>query len=303
MSLFEFLLDLTNPELAFLQRALLMAILSALLCGIVGVHIVVRGLSFVGDALAHSVFPGIAIAFATGASTLLGGAVAGVVVALLIALLSRRRTVGEDSVIGILFAAAFSVGLVIVSQMSTYTGSLESLLFGSLTGVTETDLVTVAASGVVVLGMLAISHRGIVAVSFDREYARTLGYRDGLMDVVLYVATALAVVVSVSTVGNVLVLALLVGPPATARLLTTRVAPMMSLSAALGVFAAFVGLWISWAQSVPTGAALVLAITGQFILVWIWKSGAESMMRRSARAIKELLPKSARSSDLPTINA
>ncbi len=290
MNPIEFLADLANPQLAFLSRALLMAILSAVLCGIVGSHIVVRGLSFVGDALSHAVFPGIAVAFATGTSTLLGGAIAGVIVALLIALFSRRKTVGEDSIIGILFAAAFSVGLVIVSRMPTYTGSLESLLFGSLTGVTGADLLTVAISGALVLTVLAIFHRGIVAVSFDREYAQTLGYRAGLIDVVLYVATALAVVVSVSTVGNILVLALLVGPPATARLLTRRISAMMALSAVLGTLAALVGLWVSWSWSVPTGAALVLAITAEFILVWIFQS--LHAVRTSLKTIQKRLTKS-----------
>ena len=290
MNPIEFLADLANPQLAFLSRALLMAILSAVLCGIVGSHIVVRGLSFVGDALSHAVFPGIAVAFATGTSTLLGGAIAGVIVALLIALFSHRKTVGEDSIIGILFAAAFSVGLVIVSRMPTYTGSLESLLFGSLTGVTGADLLTVAISGALVLTVLAIFHRGIVAVSFDREYAQTLGYRAGLIDVVLYVATALAVVVSVSTVGNILVLALLVGPPATARLLTRRISAMMALSAMLGTLAALVGLWVSWSWSVPTGAALVLAITAEFILVWIFQS--LHAVRTSLKTIQKRLTKS-----------
>ncbi|MBS5827038.1 MAG: anchored repeat-type ABC transporter permease subunit [Actinomyces sp.] len=290
MNPIEFLADLANPQLAFLSRALLMAILSAVLCGIVGSHIVVRGLSFVGDALSHAVFPGIAVAFATGTSTLLGGAIAGVIVALLIALFSRRKTVGEDSIIGILFAAAFSVGLVIVSRMPTYTGSLESLLFGSLTGVTGADLLTVAISGALILTVLAIFHRGIVAVSFDREYAQTLGYRAGLIDVVLYVATALAVVVSVSTVGNILVLALLVGPPATARLLTRRISAMMALSAMLGTLAALVGLWVSWSWSVPTGAALVLAITAEFILVWIFQS--LHAVRTSLKTIQKRLTKS-----------
>ena len=290
MNPIEFLADLANPQLAFLSRALLMAILSAVLCGIVGSHIVVRGLSFVGDALSHAVFPGIAVAFATGTSTLLGGAIAGVIVALLIALFSRRKTVGEDSIIGILFAAAFSVGLVIVSRMPTYTGSLESLLFGSLTGVTGSDLLIVAISGSLVLTVLAIFHRGIVAVSFDREYAQTLGYRAGLIDVVLYVATALAVVVSVSTVGNILVLALLVGPPATARLLTRRISAMMALSAMLGTLAALVGLWVSWSWSVPTGAALVLAITAEFILVWIFQS--LHAVRTSLKTIQKRLTKS-----------
>ena len=174
--------------------------------------------------------------------------------------------------------------------MPTYTGSLESLLFGSLTGVTGADLLTVAISGALILTVLAIFHRGIVAVSFDREYAQTLGYRAGLIDVVLYVATALAVVVSVSTVGNILVLALLVGPPATARLLTRRISAMMALSAMLGTLAALVGLWVSWSWSVPTGAALVLAITAEFILVWIFQS--LHAVRTSLKTIQKRLTKS-----------
>lgn len=268
MSLIDFISDIANPSLAFLPRALLMAALSSIVCGVVGVHVVLRGLSFVGDALAHAVFPGIAVAFALQGSVLVGGAVAGTVVAVLIALFSQNRRLREDAVIGIFFVAAFALGLVIVSRTPGYTGSLESLLFGSLTGTTNSGLLAAAGVGALILAALAAAHSRIVAVSVDRDFARTLGIRVGLVDLLLYLVIAAAVVISVQSIGNILVLALLVAPAATARLITDRVLPMMALGPAIGAGSAFVGIWISWQWNVPSGAAIVLVATLIFVLVW-----------------------------------
>ena len=202
MSLLDFLSDLANPSLAFLPRALLIAVLSSLVCGLVGAHVVLRGLSFVGDALSHAVFPGIAIAFALQGSILLGGAVAGILVAILISVFSQNRRVGEDSVIGVFFAAAFALGLVVVARTPGYTGSLESLLFGSLTGVTNTD-VLISLGACVAIGIaLALFHDRIVLVSVDRDFAISAGLRVGRIDVLLHLAIATAVVVSIQTIGT-----------------------------------------------------------------------------------------------------
>ncbi len=133
----EFLQDLTNPALGFLPRALLISLIVAIVCGVVGTHVVLRGMAFIGDAVAHAVFPGLAVAFALQFSVLLGGAVAGVVVAVLIAVFSQRRRVREDTVIGIFFAASFALGLVIIARVEGYTASLTSVLFGSITGVAD----------------------------------------------------------------------------------------------------------------------------------------------------------------------
>ena len=133
----EFLQDLTNPALGFLSRALLISLIVAIVCGVVGTHVVLRGMAFIGDAVAHAVFPGLAVAFALQFSVLLGGAVAGVVVAVLIAVFSQRRRVKEDTVIGIFFAASFALGLVIIARVEGYTASLTSVLFGSITGVAD----------------------------------------------------------------------------------------------------------------------------------------------------------------------
>lgn len=265
ISFSQFLADLTNPALAFLPKALLVAVLSALVCGVIGTHVVLRGMAFIGDAVAHAVFPGLAIAFALQVSVIAGGAVAGAVVALLIALFSQRRRVKEDTIIGIFFAAAFALGLVVISKVQGYTASLNSFLFGSITGVSNSDIIFSAVVGAVVILAVVALHKEIVAVSVDRETAAAMGIRVLLIDVILYLAVTAAVVMSVRTVGNILVLALLITPAAAARLWTDRLVVMMALSAVIGMVGSFLGVYVSWAIDVPTGATIVLVLTVVFL--------------------------------------
>lgn len=272
MSFWQFLQDLFNPTLAFLPKALIVAILSAILCGVVGVHVVIRGMSFVGDALAHAVFPGIAIAFALQSSIFLGGAVAGITVAILIALFRQTGKVKDDALIGVFFSASFALGLVIMSRIPGYTGSLESFLFGSLTGVTNTEISLVGGGVLLLLSCLWIFHKEIVAVSLDRDVAKALRLPVTLLDMLLYVVVAGAVVVSVRTIGNVLVLAILVIPPATCRLLTNKLSVMLILSPFLGSVGAIFGIYASWSFGAPTGACIVLVLASFFILAWIGSS-------------------------------
>lgn len=270
MSFIDFLTDLTNPTLVFLPKALLVSALSAIVCGVVGSHVVLRGMAFIGDALAHAVFPGLAIAFAMGISLLAGGAVAGIVVALLVALFTQNRRLKEDSVIGIFFAAAFALGLVVISQVPGYSGSLQSFLFGSLTGVSDADVVTVAVGGALVIAILAFFHKELVAVSLDREFAQAALMRVALLDMILYLSVTAAVVMSVRTIGNILVLALLITPAATARLLTDRLVTMMVIAPVLGFIAAFIGIYLSWTWDIPTGGTIVLTSTLLFLLTWLF---------------------------------
>lgn len=268
ITLSQFFQDLTNPALAFLPKALLVAVLSAVVCGVVGAHVVLRGMAFIGDAVAHAVFPGLAIAFALQASVVLGGAVAGIVVAVLIAVFSQRRRIKEDTIIGIFFAAAFAAGLVVISKVQGYTASLTSFLFGSITGVATEDIVLVAVVGTVVIALLLVFHKELVAVSLDRETAAAQNIRVFAFDLLLYLAVTAAVVMSVRTVGNILVLALLVTPAATARLLTDRLPIMMALSAVIGAVASVLGVYLSWAFDVPTGAMIVLVVTALFLVAF-----------------------------------
>ena len=240
------------------------------MCGSVGVHVVLRGMAFIGDAVAHSVFPGLAIAFVCGGSLVFGGALAGVVTAVLVALLAQNRRLKEDSVIGVLFVGAFALGVAIIARAPGYAGSLQDFLFGSITGIPASDVPVVLGGALFVLLMLFLAHRPIVAVTLDRESARAAGVHVLLADLSLYVAVALAVVISVQTIGNVLVLALLVTPAATARLLCDRLGTMMILSPALGASGGLVGLYLSWALDVPTGATIVLVLTACFVLAWVF---------------------------------
>lgn len=269
ISFTQFLSDLSNPALAFLPKALLISVLSSLVCAVVGTHVVLRGMAFIGDAVAHAVFPGIAVAFALQGSVLLGGAVAGTVVAVLVAVFSQRRRVKEDTLIGIFYAAAFALGLVIISRIDGYTASLTSFLFGSITGVPDSDIVLVFVVGSAVIAVLLALNKELVTVSLDRESARAQGLPVFALDIVMYVLVSAAVIISVRTIGNILVLALLITPAATARLLTDRLGTMMALSAAFGATGSFLGLYLSWALNLPTGATIVLTCTVLFLLSWL----------------------------------
>lgn len=269
MTPLDFFTDLFNPQLAFLPRALAMAVLAAALCGIVGTYVVLRGMSFIGDAVSHAVFPGLATAFVIGADLALGGIIAGLVTSLAVAVVSQLRRLREDSVIGVFLVAAFGLGIVIISRAPGYAGSLTDFLFGSLTGVPVRDLVIVAAVGAFIAVLLAVFHQQLVAVSLDREFAAVQGIRVFWIDMLLYVCVTLAVVFSIQTVGNILVLGLLITPAAAARMLTERLSVMFVLAPTIGAVSAFIGLWLSWTLDTPVGGTIVLVLTAVFCAAWL----------------------------------
>ncbi|MDR1237891.1 MAG: anchored repeat-type ABC transporter permease subunit [Propionibacteriaceae bacterium] len=268
MNPIDFLADLLNPDLAFLPKALAVAVMSALVCGVVGSYVVLRGMSFIGDAVAHAVFPGLAVAFVTAGNLVLGGMVAGVVTAVFVAVFAQNRRLKEDSIIGVFFVAAFALGIVVISQAPGYAGSLQQFLFGSITGIPDSDLYVVGGTGLLVLAVLFAFHKEFVTISLDRESAQAMGVKVFWLDLVLYVLVTLAVVISVQTIGNILVLALLVTPAATARLLTDRLSVMMLLAPIIGGLSALLGLYGSWSWDLPTGGTIVLVLTVVFLLAW-----------------------------------
>lgn len=265
----EFLTDLTNPDLWFLPKALIVAVMSSIICGVVGNYVVLRGMAFIGDAVSHAVFPGLAVAFVTGGNLVLGGAVAGVATAVLVAVFSQNRRIREDAVIGVIFVAAFAAGLVVISRAPGYAGSLQSFLFGSIVGIADSDIAVVGVAGVVIVTAVAMVNKELVCVSLDRDMARAAGLPVFALDLALYVMVSLAVVVSIQTIGNVLVLALLVAPAATARLLTDRLGVMMALSPAIGALCALVGMYLSWSLDLPTGGVIVLVLAAVFLAAWL----------------------------------
>ena len=275
----DFLADLFNPSLAFLPRALAAVLLASVVTGVVGCHVMMRGMVFIGDAVAHSVFPGLAVAFVLGGNLMVGGLTAGVVTAILVAIFSQNQRLREDSVIGIFFAASFALGIVIISLAPGYSGSVQDFLFGSIVGVSNEDITNAAIMGAVILLVLWLFHRQIVTVSLDRESARAMGLPVLALDIVLYVLVTISVVLGLQTLGNVLVLALLVIPASAARLACRRLGSMMVFSPVFGGICSIVGLYLSWAFNLPTGGTIVLSMVAAFVLVW-----AVTAVRSRARA-------------------
>jgi manganese/iron transport system permease protein len=286
VSVVDFFTDLFNPELAFLPKALLIAVMSSIVCGVVGCYVVLRGMAFIGDAVAHAVFPGLAVAFVVSGNLILGGTLAGVATAVLVAVFAQNRRLREDSIIGVFFVAAFALGIVIISQAPGYAGSLQQFLFGSITGIPDEDLYVVGGTGVLILGIAFLLHKEFLAITLDREMARAMGLRVFWLDIVLYVLVTLAVVISVQTIGNILVLALLITPAATARLLTDRLGVMMALAPALGGLSALVGLYISWSWDLPVGGTIVLVLTAVFLAAWVL-SPRHGLLARYLRRVTE----------------
>ncbi|GAA0674715.1 anchored repeat-type ABC transporter permease subunit [Streptomyces malaysiensis subsp. malaysiensis] len=261
---------LTGPwEHLFMRRAFAVAVMCGIVSGVVGAHVVLRGMAFIGDAVSHSVFPGVAIAFVFQFNLVLGGAVAGLLTALAVAVFSQNRRLKEDTVIGVFFAAAFGLGIVILSTAPGYSGSLESFLFGQILGISDGDVVTVAVMGLILLLIAGAVHKELVTVSLDRETAMAMGLPVFALDVVLYALVTVTVVISLQAVGNILVLALLITPAACARLLTDRIGIMMALAPAIGAGSAVLGLYLSYAYNLAAGGLIVLVVTGVFIVCWL----------------------------------
>lgn len=266
----EILEFFTEPwQQVFMQRAFLVAMMSGIVCGVIGSHVVLRGMAFIGDAVAHAVFPGIAIAFVLQTSLVVGGVLAGLLTAIAVAVFAQNRRLKEDTVIGVFFAGAFGLGIVILSTAPGYGGSLESFLFGAILGISDADVITVAIVGALLLVAALVLHKEIVTVSLDRETARAAGLPVFGLDLALYAMVTVAIVISLQAVGNILVLALLVTPAACARLLTDRLGVMMVLAPAIGAGSSLIGLYLSYALNLAAGGLIVLVVTVLFVVCWI----------------------------------
>ena len=262
---------LTKPlTYEFMQRGLLASTLVGVLCAVVGCYVVLRGMAFLGDALAHAILPGVAIAYLLNGNLMLGALVAAIVVAIMIGFLSRQGTIKEDTAIGILFAAALSLGVLLISSIRTYAVDLTHILFGNVLGVSSEDLIITAVLGVVVLGFIVVFYREFLVMSFDPVLAATLRMRAERFRTLMLILLALTIVVSLQTVGVGLVSAMLVTPGAAAYLLTRRLALMMIVSAFIGAVSSVVGLYLSFYLSVASGAAVVLTATTIFLLAFLF---------------------------------
>jgi len=254
---------------AFMQRALIEVLLMGAVTGAIGTYVVLRGLSFIGDALSHAIFPGVVIAFLLGRSAFAGALTFGLLTSISIVVLATTRRVKEDSAIGVLFAGLFALGVVLISTTRNYSRDLAAFLFGNVLGVTGADVGLSAGVGVLVCLLLVLFHKELVLVAFDREAAQAMGVAVFWINLLLLVMISLTIVVSLSAVGNILVVAMLVTPAATARLLTDRLPVMLCLSAALGVLSGVAGLVLSFHADIAAGGTIVLVATLFFGLVWL----------------------------------
>jgi ABC-type Mn2+/Zn2+ transport system permease subunit len=262
---------LTQPwEHPFMQNAFLAAMLVGLICGVIGVFVVLKGLAFMGDALSHAIFPGIVIAYLWGANYLIGALIAAIVVSLLIGQASSHTHIKNDTAIGVFFVGAFALGIALISTQRTYTRDLTSFLIGSILGVSRNDLYLTAAVGALVLLVVALTRRELTSIAFDPVFSQAEGIDVRFYEQLFFVMLSLAIVISLQTVGNILVLALLVTPAATARLLTDRLVAMIGISALLGALSGLLGLYFSYHFSLASGASVVLVATAFFIVGYLF---------------------------------
>jgi manganese/iron transport system permease protein len=259
---------------AFMQRALVAAVLVGIVCAVVGTYVVLRGMAFFGDALAHTILPGVALGYLVS-----GGAReplfwwalgASVVSALGIGAISKNATLKEDTAIGIVFAGMFALGIALISTVRSYAVDLSHFLFGDVLGVTSQSLWTIGIFGVLVLLVVAAFYKEFLTYSFDPVLAITLRMPVGLLNNLLLVLVAVTVAVSLQTVGVALMVAMLVTPAATAYLLTYRLPVMMALAAAIAALSGVIGLYLSYYASIASGAAIVLVATGLFALAFLF---------------------------------
>ena len=270
------LLDLFIKPLSydFMVRGLAASVIVGIVCAVVGVYVVLRGMAFFGDALAHAVLPGVALGYLLSGGSreslfwwALGAAV---LVALAVGRVSKRAEIREDTAIGIIFASMFALGIALISTVRSYTVDLSHFLFGDVLGVSAHDLILTAIFGAVVLLTIFFFYKEFLVLSFDPVLAATLRLPSTLLNNLLLVLMALTVSVAMQTVGVALMVAMLVTPAATATLLTRRLWQGMFVSAAIGAVSAVTGLYLSYYFNIVSGSAIVLTATAIFLFVFLF---------------------------------
>jgi len=266
---------------SFIQRGLLALVLVGGISAVVGCFVVVRGLSFFGDALAHTVLPGVAISYTTtsgavGSNLFVGGLIAGIISVFVIDFLTRNERIKQDTAIAIVFVTMFALGIAIISTRSSYSIDLAHILFGSINGISQEDLQIMAILGVIVLTVIGIFYKQFMIISFDMSLAHTLKLPVERLRILLLILIAVTIVASLQAVGIALMLALLTTPAATARLLTHRLHHMIACAAVIGILGGIIGFYLSYYLNLPSGASIVLTMSAIFAVVlagksiWLW---------------------------------
>ena len=264
----------------FLQRALYAGVLVSLACAVVGTYVVLRGLAFIGDALAHGVLPGVAGATLLGLSPMLGAAVGAGAMIAGVGLITNRSRLSSDTAIGLLFVGLLALGVVMVSSSDSFTGDLVKILFGELLGISAGDLWVQAIATAAVLLAGVFFARPFLLLCFDPDLAQVMGYSSKLHHNLMLVLIATTVIVSFQTVGTLLVFGMLLAPAGVGALLARRVGLMMLIAAGAGTAATYIGLLVSYHYSTAAGASVVLTAVVIFFLVFIYTAISDALMAR-----------------------
>lgn len=244
---------------AFFTRALLGGALAAVICGVVGTWVVIRGMAFLGEAIGHGMLPGVALATIAGFPPMLGGAASAAIMSALISALQRRGRLSYDTSIGLLFVAMLSLGIIIVSHSGSFATDATSLLFGDVLAISRGTIIALCIAAAITLVVAYAGHRAFVAAAFDQRVAQTLGYRPRGAQAALTGLVTLAVIASAQAIGTLLVVALLLGPAVAAQPWSSRIPRRMALAAAFGFVAVAVGLAVSWLAATAAGATIAVS--------------------------------------------
>ena len=276
-------------EYEFFVRALIASALVGVACAVVGAFVVLKGMSFVGDAVSHSAFPGVVVAYLLGLPIILGGAVAAIGTALGIGALTRRSGLRADAVIGVLFAGMFALGVALFSSIPNYVGDLFHFLFGDVLGISFADLISLTVLASLLLLIVWVLWKELLFATFDPLGAGAAGLPVRRLDDLLLILIAVTIVVSLQAVGIVLVVAMITTPAATAQLLVKRFGQMIALAALIGVTSSIVGLYVSYALDIASGASIVLTETFAFLVALLITS-----IRKRVRANRAVAQESVR---------
>jgi ABC-type Mn2+/Zn2+ transport system permease subunit len=265
----------------FMVRALIGSILVGSLCAVVGTYVVLRGMAFFGDALAHAILPGVAIGYIVGDGArqplFWWAMLAAIISALGIGAIGKSVKIREDTAIGIIFAGMFALGIALISSVQNYTIDLSHFLFGDVLGINPSDLARTSIFGGLIILVIFIFYKEFMVISFDPILATTLRLPVKGLDYLLMILIALTIVVSLQTVGIALMVAMLITPAATAYLLSRRLPVMMIMAAVIASISGLIGLYFSYYANIASGAAIVLSATFIFLLVWGVKTLTKSI--------------------------
>ncbi len=275
----------TEPlQYEFMRHALIAATLVGGLCGMIGVYVVLRRMSYIGHGMSHSVFGGAVVGYVLGWNFYLVAGGWGFISALLINQVTRRRQIGADAAIGIITTASFAFGVALISRANSFTRDFDAALFGNLLGISRTDIYLIAITCVIMVAVVFIFYKQLLFLTFDAEVAPTYGVPTQALDVLFALILAATIIVSIKIMGVTLIAASLVIPPVTARLLTNSFARIIVLSTAIGAFTGFAGIYISYYEDLASGATIVLLGAGLFVAALLYTIVRQYLPMPSAAA-------------------